>query len=92
MSCRLQLGLKLKFIKKGVLTAKPNSMPAITFDINTMTKLGTRSFRVAAPETWNSTTTSPFTNHQPRSVPNWTQIPPVQVRLHVTLPPRTIDE
>jgi len=24
---------------------------------------------------------SPFTNHQPRSVPDWTQIPPVQVRL-----------
>jgi len=31
-------------------------------------------------------------HHQPRSVPDWTQIPPVQVRLHMTLPPRTIEE
>jgi len=38
-----------------------------------------------------STATSPFTNHQPRSVPDWTQIPRVQVRLHMTLPPRTIE-
>jgi len=38
-----------------------------------------------------STTTSPFANHQPRSVPDWTQIPPVQVRLFMTLPPRTIE-
>jgi len=26
-----------------------------------------------------SNATSPFTDHQPRSVPDWTQIPPVQV-------------
>ena len=31
-----------------------------------------------------STATSPFTNHQPRSVLDWTQIPTVQVRLHMT--------
>ena len=35
-----------------------------------------------------STTTSPLTNYQPRSVPDWTQIPPVQVCLHM----RTIEE
>jgi len=39
-----------------------------------------------------SVATSPFINHQPRSIPDWTQIPPVQVRLHMTLPPRTIEE
>ena len=43
-------------------------------------------------ELFTATSTSPFTNHQPRSVPDWTQIPPVQVRLHMTLPPRTIEE
>ena len=39
--------------------------------------------------------TLPFINHQPRSVLDWTQIPQVhcvQVRLHMTLLPRTIEE
>jgi len=39
-----------------------------------------------------SSGTSLFINHQLRSVPGWTQIPPVQVHLHMTLPPRTIEE
>ena len=39
-----------------------------------------------------STATSLFVNHQPRSVPGWTQIPPVQVRLHMTLSLKTFEE
>jgi len=39
-----------------------------------------------------SNATSPFTNHQPRSVPDWTQIPPVHECLLMTLIPRPIEE
>ena len=39
-----------------------------------------------------SNATSPFTNHQPRSVPDWTQIPPVHECLLMTLLPRPIEE
>jgi len=75
--------LRLRSVQRGDLY-----VPA------TRTKLGTRSFQVAASEIWNylPTETSPFINHQPRSVPDWTQIPPAQVHLHMIFPPGTIEE